>query len=92
MEDLIRYFPINVFMLWSDDIIRVWDVNVCAYELCACILAEFQQLIMNETIGEDQVLQYPLFRVGVEEMFSTFKQIVFRGPLIENLCLTDIKN
>jgi len=35
-----------------DDIIRVLDVNVCADELCACILAEFQQLSTNETIGE----------------------------------------
>jgi hypothetical protein len=40
MQDLIRYFPINVLMLRRDDIIRVWDVNVCADELCACILAE----------------------------------------------------
>ncbi len=39
-------------MLCRDDIIRVWDVNVCADELCACILAEFQQLSMNTTIGE----------------------------------------
>jgi hypothetical protein len=39
-------------MLCRDDIIRVWDVNVCADELCASIWAEFQQLSMNEAIGE----------------------------------------
>ena len=31
----------NVFMMCRDDIIRYWDVNVRADELCACILAEF---------------------------------------------------
>jgi hypothetical protein len=31
-------------------------------------------------------------RVGVEEMFCTFKQMVCRGTLNENLCLPDIKN
>jgi hypothetical protein len=39
-------------MLCRDDIIRVWDVNVCTDELCTSIFAEFQQLIMNETIDE----------------------------------------
>jgi hypothetical protein len=31
-------------------------------------------------------------RVGVEEMFCTFKQMVCRGTLGENLCLTDVKS
>jgi hypothetical protein len=35
-----------------DEIIRVWYVNVCADVLCACILAEFQQLSKSETIDE----------------------------------------
>jgi hypothetical protein len=39
-------------MLCRDDIIRVWDVNVYTDELYTCILSEFQQLSMNETIGE----------------------------------------
>ncbi len=122
-------------MLWRDDIIRVWDVNVCSAELCPCILAEFQQLIMNETIGEsvmfpdishdfETVFDYKglnetvldhqsskyfnvlcrehvscevvsnicMVRVGVEEIFDTFKQMVYRGTRRENLCLVDIKN
>ena len=117
-------------MLCLDDIIRVWEVNVCADELCACILAEFQRLNMNETIGEsgmfpdishdfETVLGYTglnetvlahrsskyvnalcrkhvscevvsnicKVRVGVEEMFCVFKQMVYRDPLSEDLCL-----
>jgi len=41
-----------VFMLCCDDSIRVWDGNVCADKSCARILAEFQLLIMNKSVGE----------------------------------------
>jgi hypothetical protein len=121
-------------MLCRDDIIRFWDVNVYTDELCECILAKFQQLSMNETIGEvgmfpnishdfesvlgckglnetvlvhrsskyfnalcrehvscEAVNNICNVRVGVEEMFCTFKQMVYRGTLSKFLVLLILK-
>ena len=53
-------------MLCRDDIDRVKDVNVCADELCTRVFAEFQQLGVNKTVGENFMFS------GIFHDFETF--------------------
>ena len=46
-------FPIEVLMVCREVVVRVRDINVCTDVLCARIFTEFQQLGVNETIGEN---------------------------------------
>jgi hypothetical protein len=50
----------------------------------------FNTLSREHVTGEMMSNIYKV-KIGVEEMVCVFKQMVCRGPLNEDLCLTDIK-
>ncbi len=54
--------------------------------------SKYFNALCREHVSCEVVSNICKVRVGVEEMFCTFKQMVCRGTLSENLCLADIKN
>jgi hypothetical protein len=49
--------------------------------------SKYFNTLCREHVSCEVVINIYKVRVGVEEMFCTFKQMVYRGTLNENLCL-----
>jgi hypothetical protein len=54
--------------------------------------SKYFHALCREHVSCEVVSNICKVRVGVEEMFSTFKQMVCRGTLSENLCLVVCRN